>query len=90
DEVREKLLQIGGVLTVEAQDTQDTQNPQNPEDAGYTDAPILNYIVECPLNTDLRRTLAAEIVNSGWGLLELRSVSMSLEDVFINLVTNEE
>ena len=35
-------------------------------------------------------TLAAVVVHEGWGLLELRGVSMSLEDVFINLVTKEE
>jgi len=84
NEVREKLMQIDGVLNVEAQNAQGAESPEN------TDAPHLNYIVECRLNTDLRRTLAAEIVNNGWGLLELGSISMSLEDVFINLVTKEE
>ena len=84
DDVRAKLLQIDGVLNVEAQDT---ENAQNAEAAGTSH---LSYTVECQLNTDLRRTLAAEVVASGWGLLELRSVSMSLEDVFINLVTKEE
>ena len=85
DEVRAKLLEIGGVLNVEVQKTE--ENTQSTEDAV---ASYSNYIVECQLNTDLRRTLAAEVVRSGWGLLELRSVSMSLEDVFINLVTKEE
>jgi ABC-2 type transport system ATP-binding protein len=81
DDVRAKLLKIDGVLNVEARDAENT------EDAGAAHS---NYIVECLLNTDLRRTLASEVVVSGWGLLELRSVPMSLEDVFINLVTNEE
>ena len=84
DDVRAKLLQIDGVLNVEAQNMEGMENRED------TDLSHLNYIVECRLNTDLRRTLAAEVVGSGWGLLELRSVSMSLEDVFINLVTNEE
>ena len=39
--------------------------------------------------SELRRTLAAVVVGQGWGLLELRGVSLSLEDVFINLITNE-
>jgi ABC-2 type transport system ATP-binding protein len=82
DDVRAKLLKVGGVLNVHVQD-----DMESTEGAG---AAHLNYIVECQLNTDLRRALAAEIVGSGWGLLELRSVSMSLEDVFINLVTKEE
>ena len=81
DDIRDKLLQVDGVLNVE------TQNTENTDDTGE---PHSNYIVECPLNTDLRRALATEVVNGGWGLLELRSVSMSLEDVFINLVTKEE
>jgi len=33
--------------------------------------------------------LAATVVSQGWGLLEMRGVSMSLEDVFINLITHE-
>jgi ABC-2 type transport system ATP-binding protein len=80
DDVRAKLLGVGGVINVDVQDMSHTEHPG---------AAHLNYVVECRLDTDLRRTLAAEVVNSGWGLLELRSVSMSLEDVFINLVTTE-
>ena len=87
DAVRAKLLEVGGVLNVNVEDTGNTENTENTKDAG---AAHLTYIVECQLNTDLRRTLAAEVVGNGWGLLELRSVSMSLEDVFINLVTKEE
>ena len=39
---------------------------------------------------DFRRELAAAIVSHGWGLLELRPVRKSLEDVFINLTTEEQ
>jgi ABC-2 type transport system ATP-binding protein len=73
--VREKLAGIDGVLSVEAADT-----------AGGNAA---TYAVECKLDSDLRRVLAAAVVSQGWGLLELRGVSMSLEDVFINLITQE-
>ena len=93
NDVSAKLLEVGGVLNVEVQDSENTenaQNIQNNQNNEDTSAPHFNYIVECQLNTDLRRTLAAEVVGAGWGLLELRSVSMSLEDVFINLVTKEE
>jgi hypothetical protein len=38
----------------------------------------------------VRRELAAAVVSRGWGLLELRPVRKSLEDVFINLTTEEE
>ena len=73
--VREKLLAVEGVLDVKAE--------------GIDGSPS-KVTVECRLNTDLRRTLAAAVVNQGWGLLELRGISVSLEDVFINLITKEE
>jgi ABC-2 type transport system ATP-binding protein len=74
DAVCEKLSAVEGVLSVKA-------------DGG--DDSLSRLTLECKLNTDLRRTLAAVVVNQGWGLLELRGVSVSLEDVFINLITNE-
>jgi ABC-2 type transport system ATP-binding protein len=39
---------------------------------------------------DIRVELARTVVNKGWGLLELHSESMSLEDIFIKLTTAEE
>jgi ABC-2 type transport system ATP-binding protein len=38
---------------------------------------------------DVRRELAATIVGRGWGLLELRSMRMSLEEIFLSLTTEE-
>jgi len=73
--VQEKLTSIDGVLRVEV--------------TGGDEGQPLNYMVECKLNSDLRRDLASAVVSQGWGLMELRAVSMSLEDVFINLVTKE-
>ncbi len=75
EEVREKLQSIDGVLSVQA--TEETEG-----------GPSI-FTVECELNRDLRRVLAATVVTQGWGLLDLRGISMSLEDVFINLVTQE-
>ncbi len=75
DAVTESVKRIDGVLDVKL-------------DGGSNGGPK-NYTVECKLDTDLRSVLAKAIVSSGWGLLELRGVSMSLEDVFINLVTQE-
>jgi len=42
------------------------------------------------IRQDVRRDLAKTIVNKGWGLLELQSATMSLEDIFIKLTTAEE
>jgi ABC-2 type transport system ATP-binding protein len=38
---------------------------------------------------DVRRELAAAIVARGWGLLELRPMRMSLEEIFLHLTTEE-
>lgn len=50
---------------------------------------ISEFIVETLKGIDIRRDIAAGIVKNGWGLLELRPVEMSLEDIFIKLVTKE-
>ena len=41
-------------------------------------------------STDVRRDVARTIVDQGWGLLELRPTRMSLEEIFLQLTTNEE
>jgi ABC-2 type transport system ATP-binding protein len=38
---------------------------------------------------DVRRDLARAIVSGGFGLLELRPMRMSLEEVFLSLTTEE-
>ena len=45
--------------------------------------------VESGQGRDVRRDLSAAIVNKGWGLLELRPMRMSLEEIFLHLTTEE-
>ncbi len=52
-------------------------------------SPIQAFEVESEPDTDVRRDLARAIVTKGWGLLELRPVRMSLEDVFLQVTTEE-
>ena len=47
------------------------------------------FEVESEPEVDVRRELARTIVTRGWGLLELRPVRMSLEDVFLQVTTEE-
>ncbi|MBI3493445.1 MAG: ABC transporter ATP-binding protein [Acidobacteria bacterium] len=49
----------------------------------------VSYEVDSERGRDVRRDLARTIVNSGWGLLELRPMRMSLEDIFLSLTTDE-
>jgi ABC-2 type transport system ATP-binding protein len=39
---------------------------------------------------DIRAELASTVVGKGWSLLELKTATMSLEDIFIKLTTREE
>jgi ABC-2 type transport system ATP-binding protein len=47
------------------------------------------FEVESNRGTDVRRELARTIVNRGWGLLELRPMRMSLEEIFLQVTTDE-
>ncbi len=47
------------------------------------------YFVETELNRDLREEVARLVVERGWGLLEMKRESMSLEDIFIRLTREE-
>jgi ABC-2 type transport system ATP-binding protein len=48
------------------------------------------YLVETDPGHELRPQLARLVVEGGWQLLELKSQEFTLEEVFINLVTEEE
>ncbi len=45
--------------------------------------------VESRHGTDVRREIARAVVTRGWGLLELRPMRMSLEEIFLQLTTDE-
>ncbi len=47
-------------------------------------------IVESPIQVDPRGQITEAIVRSGWTLLSIESVEMSLEDIFLQLTTKEE
>ena len=53
-------------------------------------ASVVGAEVETVQGRDLRRDLAHTVVTNGWGLLELRSIRMSLEDIFLHLTTEED
>jgi ABC-2 type transport system ATP-binding protein len=50
---------------------------------------VTAFEVDSATGRDIRRELAATIVTRGWGLLELRPMRMSLEDIFLHLTTEE-
>jgi len=50
---------------------------------------IIGYEVESESGRDIRRDLAASIVGHGWGLLELRPMRLSLEEIFLQVTTED-
>jgi gliding motility-associated transport system ATP-binding protein len=51
---------------------------------------VIGYEVDSEQGRDVRREIARIVVSSGWGLLELRPMRISLEDVFLSLITEDE
>ncbi|MGA2938251.1 MAG: ATP-binding cassette domain-containing protein [Syntrophobacteraceae bacterium] len=47
------------------------------------------FVIETDPSTDMRPEIAAMAVQKGCGLLELRTIQLSLEDIFMQLVTEE-
>jgi ABC-2 type transport system ATP-binding protein len=74
DEVRSFLLTLDGVRSVLPSTAPNDEN---------------GVIVEAAFETDVRPELARAVLGKGWDLLELRPIHVSLEDVFIDLVTEE-
>src|SRR4026208_2373006 len=51
----------------------------------FTSGASGTFLLECELGRDVREEVARLAVASGWGLLELKAISMTLEDVFLQL-----
>ena len=73
-EVRERLSRVTGVSRV------------SPSQAGNG---RVTFSVQTAKGQDARKELARAVVESGWGLLEMRAVGLSLEEIFLKLTTTE-
>ena len=73
--LRDALAQVPGTTRVEME-----QLPSG----GH-----LVAIVETAQGADIRSAIAAKIVQNGWPLFELRGVSLSLEEIFLELTTDD-
>jgi ABC-2 type transport system ATP-binding protein len=69
------LQRLDGILQVQ----------QHPESAAGT----FSYTLATTKDRDVRAEVAQAVVHQGWQLLELRPIRLSLEEVFVQLVTEE-
>jgi len=74
-EVQQRLEMVAGVSRVVMKDSRDSR---------------LVFEVESLQGRHIRADLARTVVNSGWNLSELRSVGLSLEDIFLQLTAAEQ
>jgi len=51
---------------------------------------FVGYEIEAEERRDIRLDVARTVVDRGWGLLELRPMRMSLEEIFLQLTTEEQ
>jgi ABC-2 type transport system ATP-binding protein len=73
-DVKTALEAVAGVTRVVLSDTRGTAT---------------GFEVDSESGRDVRRELASTVVSRGWGLLELRPMRMSLEEIFLHLTTEE-
>ena len=59
------------------------------EDA-KVDEGVYSYVITTDGKKDVRRDIVSKIVKNNWGLLEFKRQQLSLEDVFLKLVTKED
>ena len=73
--LQESLSQISGVGSVEVRPARVSGR--------------MTATIEAAAGKDVRNLVAAKIVEKGWSLYELRGVSLSLEDIFLQLTTDD-
>jgi ABC-2 type transport system ATP-binding protein len=56
----------------------------------HNNGPSGHFLLESQLGKDIREDIARLAVNNDWGLVELKLISMTLEDVFLQLTRHEE
>jgi ABC-2 type transport system ATP-binding protein len=48
------------------------------------------FFIECTLNSNLQDEFARLTLDNQWGLIEIKPISMTLEDVFLKLTIEEK
>jgi len=74
-EIKKALRAMDGILFV--------------DDLGQKEQGTFDYLIESEPGVDIRKPLFRMLAERSWVLMGLKSMDMSLEDVFVNLITNE-
>ncbi len=60
------------------------------ETSGKLKEDEFSYIIEADKDVDVRKPMFNQLAQQGYPILELKSLNLSLEDIFLQLTTNEE
>jgi ABC-2 type transport system ATP-binding protein len=95
--VRRALAEVAGVERVELADgtradgtRADGTGADTRAVAADATGGMHDFVAHCSAGEPVRQAIAAAVVGHGWGLIEVRPVVMTLEDLFVRLVTKEE
>jgi ABC-2 type transport system ATP-binding protein len=82
-------IQVEGPAELVAQSLRALPGVQRVEARGIVDG-VSTFVLEAERARDIRREVAQLVAQQRWGLLELKALDLSLEDVFIRIVAGEE
>ena len=82
-------VQVEGPTELVAQSLRALSGVQRVESRGAADG-VSTFVLEAERARDVRREVAQLAAQQRWGLLELKALDLSLEDVFIRIVAGEE
>ena len=82
-------VQVEGPAELVAQSLRALPGVQRVEARGVVDG-VSTFVLEAERTRDIRREVAQLVAQQRWGLLELKALDLSLEDVFIRIVAGEE
>ena len=74
EQIQQALSKVDGVTEVSLSDAGGRQQ----------------FVVECAPSRDIRVELARAVADQDWGLVELRAMGLSLEEIFLRLTTEDE
>jgi len=76
DSVLKELKKLSGILQV--------------EEKGAVSQKVFSYLVEAKKDVDIGKAISSAVFKNNWGILEIRPVTMTLEEIFLKLVTEEK
>ncbi|MEN6315577.1 MAG: ABC transporter ATP-binding protein [Clostridiaceae bacterium] len=90
DTASKLLVSIAGPKNSVENDIREIYGVKYVETAAETDKEAISYIVESDKDIDIRKPLFFAMAKLGYPIIELKTTGMTLEDIFLQIVTQEK